>query len=982
MANEIRQDFNDNEVYTSDLIDDVVVGGGGGGRTTTYFCVIDVKRSDNMMPISGASIRLYTLPYESYYVGTIGTTNSSGRCIVRYGSNKSIYFKATKEGYTQYSSNFMGATPRSTLVEAKAVPVQILLTPASVANYYYSVRVEDQSGNGMPGVKINLFSDLTMKNHYDGTVISGGGSKYVKEDSTPSRLDIFDEIKDIFFTVVGSRANNLSIDSKYASETNITQAEMTRVIDYIEQKYRIIFEYDGDILLDKENINEEGGKTINTPSLYIDKTDYVINTYPYIRDLVTYVLDNTDFVTNKNIIYTTNNDGYVIIKITDSTVQPKTIYAYGFDGDYTWTSRQGPVPPNTDTSVGRILTVSVGTGLPDTYYYNLQLIDSLTNKPVKNATVKYIKDGVLLSTETTDDSGKVSYNCKYGSLTVNISKDGYDEINLSSSDSDEDTDLQGKTTDEYVSFNLDQTNPIQVVKMEESESETEPAAGITVGIGYYDSQKNYISCGKYTTAETGYIEGISTGYFSSKNITYYAIVLNYVPADPAMNYALRKRLVLGGVTIVLPPQRTNEDEGNEEYMQFYDVSANAIKNNINNGNQELNSKQMTDKVSYTRGDDYRINVLNPDSITTYDIFQSKPVMMEENNKSVIGSIDIGLKYDVNKLRLKVINRYSGYYNPIFKDVLFYKNFIYSENELPFSNVSFDYDYSDKYGKFGTINNIWFHKVNDDKTITILNTSTPYYPLTGQYALDHKDYNVFESSWDLEHYTKQLDLDHSRPCANISSQKNGLCMFGSKYLNVPERIEIYGLTLGDDENWNGEWNDDWITSPDACPGEVMFKEINDNSVDYYFFFTKRIHRFFYNKLKGEFEKYINVDNGSYGKPGIEDDIKEYVAKNVLKLYKLEKVRMFVKRTKKGQHNSKIENDYTTYLEYDKTSNDANVIDYFRKKGYVHYFKQHGFVEVNNITLSKINRDDFDRKLTYNLRNGAKEEFAFSFILTKI
>ena len=208
------------------------------------------------------------------------------------------------------------------------------------------------------------------------------------------------------------------------------------------------------------------------------------------------------------------------------------------------------------------------------------------------------------------------------------------------------------------------------------------------------------------------------------------------------------------------------------------------------------------------------------------------------------------------------------------------------------------------------------------------------------------------------------------------------MFGSKYLNVPNKIEIYGLTLGDDENWKGEWNDDWITSPDACPGEVMFKEINDNSVDFYFFFTKRIHRFFYDKLKDEFEKYMNVDSNSYGKPGVEDDIREYVTKNVLKLYRLEKVRMFVKRTKKGQHNSRIENDYTKYLEYDKTSGDPNIAEYFEKKGYVQYFKQHGFVEVNNITLSKLNRDDFDRKLVYNLRNGSMEEFGFSFILTKI
>ena len=203
-------------------------------------------------------------------------------------------------------------------------------------------------------------------------------------------------------------------------------------------------------------------------------------------------------------------------------------------------------------------------------------------------------------------------------------------------------------------------------------------------------------------------------------------------------------------------------------------------------------------------------------------------------------------------------------------------------------------------------------------------------------------------------------------------KNGLCMFGSKYLNVPNTIEIFGFDLGKDINWNGEWNDEWIINSDACPGEVMFKEVNNNSVDYYFFFRKRILRFFYEKLKDEFEKYIHSDF-SFGKPGLEDDIYEYVTKNVLKLYKLEKVRVFVRRTKIGQHNSKVENDYIKYLGVNPSTGTPYDISYFR---------QHGFIEINNIFMNKLNRDDFDRKITYNLKRGIREEFAFGFILKKI
>ena len=87
-------------------------------------------------------------------------------------------------------------------------------------------------------------------------------------------------------------------------------------------------------------------------------------------------------------------------------------------------------------------------------------------------------------------------------------------------------------------------------------------------------------------------------------------------------------------------------------------------------------------------------------------------------------------------------------------------------------------------------------------------------------------------------------------------------------------------------------------------------------------------------------------------------------------------MFVKRTKKGQHNSRIENDYISYLDeydYNGSKPEQRTAGYFRRKG---------FVEVNTVTLTKINRDDFDRKLVYNLRNGAEEKFGFSFILKKI
>lgn len=382
------------------------------------------------------------------------------------------------------------------------------------------------------------------------------------------------------------------------------------------------------------------------------------------------------------------------------------------------------------------------------------------------------------------------------------------------------------------------------------------------------------------------------------------------------------------------------------FDSFNEMCVYYFKRNINDG---LN-------VEYIGGDDYRIKIVDPDSFDVYDIFTSEPIIMVDDNKSVVGSMDISLKSNAENLNLLTINRYSGYYNPIFKDILFYNDF---ENLL-YSNTSFDYTYKDSYGEFGVIKNLWFHKVNDERK-NIIKTLTPYYPLLNQYAIDYRDYNIWSSNGDADYFTKQIDINHSETCKNISSMKNNICMFGSKYLNVPETIEINGLAGGE------EWNDDWVTNSDGCDGELMYKEVNNTSVDFYLFLRKRLLRYFCENenLKKEFEDHINPDY-SYGLQGtLDDDIKEYVEKNILKLYKLDRIKVYIKREKMAIHNNRIENEYTNNGEQS-----------------ISELKLQGFEESNTISVKKLNVDDFDRKVTYNLRNGEKEDFRFGFVVKKI
>ena len=894
-----------------------------------YYCTINVVDSDTNEPVKSATVKIYDSSDTSGdTVIPPRTTDANGKIspVPCLSELLGYYFKVTKNGYQDSNLTFVpkrSSTSSATIISLKKI---------KAGDYYYNIQVNNEDGSPYKGGgEIRLYNDFSMSTPCTYCSLVQPGSEEAKKE-------ILYDLREIISDVMGIEEVRIKKTSKF-SDFGCDSQDVFDILKRIEDKYGI--------------------------SISTQETGNLI----YVSDLVDLVSDMYFAPTSHPVMYKTiyeiGQTGFVSIQRLNLASTPKTVYAKGLpfetNSSYEWAIKSGSVTPSTEEDhIGLTLTVKSYSTVDSTYYYNVIVKDWSTETPVRDAAVTYSNNSNVIGTFYTDSAGKVDFKSGFSSLSLSFSKDGYEPFP---------TNLYGlRDSTQYNVFRLSPMNTIKVVYGSDCPAPG-PASGILVGIGSYDDLEKYVEIGRFNTNQDGYIPTLSNSYFTANR--YVAVVLNYVPADPSAIYSLKRTLTSGENLITLPKMK-EEEPVNEDYVAFYDLTANAIKKNVNDGNKELANQNSSQKVSYN-DDTFRINILDPDSITTYDIFESYPVIMNNNQKSVIGSVDMGLKPDANNLKLKVINRYSGYYNPIFKDILFYNNMT---EDLPFSNTSFDPTYEDKYGKFGVIRNMWFHKVNDNKDVEIFNTLTPYYPLTGQYALDFRDYNVFESNWDINHFVRQLDVNTSEPCQNISSMKNGICMFGSKYLNVPEVIEIYGFDMGDDSSWTGEWNDDWITNPDGCPGELMFKEVNDNSVDFYFFLKKRILRFFYDKLKEEFESYMNPEDRSFGKPGVEDDIKEYVTKNVLKLYKLEKVRMFVKRTKKGQHNSRIENDYTSYLdEYDYNGSKPEQ----RTAG---YFIRKGFIEVNTVTLTKINRDDFDRKLVYNLRNGAEEKFGFSFILKKI
>ena len=882
--------------------------------SSVYFDVF-VKDESTDSPISGATIKVYTDSNYSksfeYQPSITTDSNGLGSVSTRLLSiGDTLYFQVSATGYASNKTPVIGTGLH--LSEDKVSIVRLSPNAAISREYFFNIKVLDSSQNPVSGVRLRLYEDFSLS-----TLYSTG---MVDIKSYDGLYVITEIIKDIIFSKTDLDVSILN-DGYRLTDIGV---DILDIIQEIEKIPNI-------------NISDDEVKRLST---ILDVAKLVQGKFP--NGSITKTYEVTD----------TNGEIHINYGTSTTTPNPLGVKIANLPDDYAAPDPVGTVTasPLGSTAFGKTFVLQKNTELSE-YSYNFQLLDSLAYVKLSGTTVVYKNpNGDEIYKGISDSEGQINFTSTYPKLTISFSKNGYENYEVYSFAGNKNKNFR------YYQY-LIPTRYIRVI-----DKDGEGVEDINVILWGYDQNGDYIEYKSLKTRYGGYVNPtiLNENYSLYNEEVYVSINLKY-SYDTSYNKTLKKIPLENTMVFEIPVPIDDGDSDVDEFEKFNEYSVNNIKKMID---KQKNIEDDNNIVEYI-DNDFSINIQHPDTISVYDIFTCTPVIVNNNQKSVVGSVDVDLKPDINTLRMKMINRYSGYYNPIFKDVLFFKNINYideekKEQECHFSNTSFDYTYSDNYGKFGIINNMWFHKVNDSGK-DIITTLTPYYPLTGQYALDSKDYNIFSSNWDMYYHTRQLDLINSENCRNVSSMNNGLCMFGSKYLNVPEVIEINGF---EQNGWDGIWNEDWITNQDACPGEIMYNEINNNSVDFYLFLTKRIIRFFKDKLRDEFKKYISEDY-SYGIAGIEDDMEEYIKKNILKLYKLEKVRVFVRRTKKGQHNSRIENDYNAYLKEDPN-----------------YFMSHGFTEVKTMTMTKINRNDFDRKIVYNLRRGTQEDFGFSFFLRKI
>ena len=176
-------------------------------------------------------------------------------------------------------------------------------------------------------------------------------------------------------------------------------------------------------------------------------------------------------------------------------------------------------------------------------------------------------------------------------------------------------------------------------------------------------------------------------------------------------------------------------------------------------------------------------------------------------------------------------------------------------------------------------------------------------------------------------------------------------FGSKYLKVPQQIELETFL------YTEEFRKDAIKQPSLIDGTFMSTD-NETSILFYLFIQKRLIEFLSGPIKEQFKKFIKPEFSFGDIDTIDDDVERYITQNILQLYKVSNVDFYLKSTREM-----LPDDFTT-ASLDNASKLTN-----------------GLTVNTSVGSKLLNTNPFDLSLIYNKRKGFTESFGFSITIVK-
>ena len=351
-------------------------------------------------------------------------------------------------------------------------------------------------------------------------------------------------------------------------------------------------------------------------------------------------------------------------------------------------------------------------------------------------------------------------------------------------------------------------------------------------------------------------------------------------------------------------------------------------------------------------------------------------VINRSNVSTDLSTLVGNKLDFSTdSKISPIYRHGGYYQPKFNDVIdFVDPYTIDLDLLPDSR---EYLVKQKMkdkntqfmltSTFGSIPNFYLHKVNDINPASVIQLSEqssflPVYPLSGQIAIDYKNFYTFKTNWDASYFEKYFEKGTKTDIVGTRGVVEKRSFFGSKVMKIQDSVTV--------ETFNGIRANSEAEL--ASIGADILKPDNPYQLAYYEDKNKFILDVYLDKRLVEvisslgvysfFNNYINPKYGFGNEEGITDDVNSYIQVNLLPRYLVGGVQLYVLKSGNVDLNA-------TYPVINSGLTDAQKII-------------NGYKVDNNVQFMPLpGINNFNLRLIYNKTAGYQYSIAPSFRVNK-
>ena len=263
----------------------------------------------------------------------------------------------------------------------------------------------------------------------------------------------------------------------------------------------------------------------------------------------------------------------------------------------------------------------------------------------------------------------------------------------------------------------------------------------------------------------------------------------------------------------------------------------------------------------------------------------------------------------------LLRRMNGDYTPLFRDVVTFTN-IYNEQSIyipevgdttiepddirknlifsKFRNLGIAFSsFKGVDPKYGYIQNMFFHKVNDENSRNLLKLSDtsdklPLYPLIGEIAIDKRDINVFNSKYSNDYFTKSVPNGGSEPAHGTLSPVEIKSFMASTIMKVKDVYDLTRFTVTQESS---------IDTLDA----IRFNKLDrtgihwldtDSQIIADFYLPKAIlDELKEDKIAQSFSKYILKEFSYADKTTLDDDLEKYVYSNIVNRFIIDSVDVY-------------------------------------------------------------------------------------------